>query len=104
MAGENEEAKSVSHHIVFTEVLESNLPSAEISVSRLQNEALGPVGAGFETTKWGLTVATYHILANPVICERLRQQLVDVIPDPFNIPSWAKLQALPYLSTCVKEG
>ncbi|RDL42235.1 uncharacterized protein BP5553_02214 [Venustampulla echinocandica] len=104
LAGKNEDAKLASYDTVFAELLNSKLPPHELTQDRLQNEAVSVIGAGFETTRWALTVASYHILANPAITERLRQELIEAIPDPDNILSWADLQALPYLTACIEEA
>ncbi|MCJ1439368.1 hypothetical protein MMC27_008760 [Xylographa pallens] len=100
----NRQAKLAQHDTVFAELLNSKLPPHELSQYRLQNEAVSVIGAGFETTRWALTVLSYHILANPPIYLRLRQELIDAIPDPNEIPSWAKLTELPYLSACIQEA
>lgn len=47
---------------------------------------------------------TYHILANPEIFNTLSQELKEVIPNPRNLPHWATLEKLPYLSSVVLEG
>lgn len=104
LSGKNKEAKFASQDTVFAELLNSKLPPHELSETRLQNEAISVIGAGFETTRWALTVSSYHILANTAISQRLRQELINAIPDPQNIPPWAELQALPYLSACIEEG
>jgi cytochrome P450 len=104
LENKNEQAKLASHDTVFADLLNSKLPPHELSQQRLQNEAVSVIGAGFETTRWTLTVASYHILANPTICQRLRQELVEAIPDSNDMLPWTELQALPYLSACVEEG
>ena len=104
LGGQNRQAKLASYDTVFAELLNSRLPPHELSQKRLQNEAVSVIGAGFETTRWALTVSSYHILANPAIHKRLRDELIDAIPDANEIPPWATLQALPYLSACIEEG
>ena len=104
LSGNHHEAKLASHETVFAEILNSKLPPNERSQQRLQNEAVSVVGAGFETTRWALTVQSYFILANPAIHQRLRQELMSAIPDPDLIPAWSQLQKLPYLSACIEEG
>lgn len=100
----NQQGKSTSRSTVILHLLQSNLPPEELSQDRLQQEAVSIVGAGFATTKWTLTVAFYHILANPVIYQRLRQELIDAMPNPDQILSWPELQALPYLSAWKEKG
>lgn len=104
LSGNDHEAKLASHETVFAEIMNSKLPLHEISQHRLQNEAVSIIGAGFETTRWALTVQSYSILANRAIHRRLRQELMSAIPDPDLIPAWSQLQQLPYLSACIEEG
>jgi len=104
LAGMNKDVKEAQHRTVFQDIIDSDLPPHEVSLLRLQNEAVSVVGAGFETTRWALTVFCYHVLANPSINKRLRDELKDAIPDPEQMPSWAALQELPYLSACIEEG
>jgi cytochrome P450 len=104
MTGQNEAHKSVSHQTVLSNLLASNLPPQELSVTRLQQEAVGIVGAAIETTKSTLTVASFHILDNPVIFRRLRQELEEVFADPTKPPTLAELERLPYLTAVIEEG
>lgn len=104
LSSDDQKAKSTSQETIFSNMLDSKLPPHELSQQRLQDEAVSVVGAGFETTRWALTVQSYSILANPCIYERLRQELIDAIPDPKCIPAWVELQKLPYLSACIEEG
>ncbi|KAL8958202.1 MAG: hypothetical protein Q9193_004696 [Seirophora villosa] len=82
---------------MFADILDSKLPPEEKTAIRLQNEAISLIGAGLETTKWTLTVAFYHILSDPAVHQKLREELEAAIPDPSAIPSWSDLQKLPYL-------
>ena len=89
---------------VFEALLEVGLPAAEVSHTRLHHEATAIVGAGIETTHRVLSVATFHILANPPVHQRLRQELVNAFPDPHNPPSLDELNRMPYLTVCIEEG
>ena len=104
LAGHNHEAKMSSHQTLFHEILSSNLPPEELRLNRLQNEAMGMIGAGVETTKWALSVGCFHILHNPLIQAHLRTELEAAIPDPQNILPWHELEKLPYLSAVVTES
>ena len=104
LSSNNEEDKLESQDTVFAELMKSKLPPHEVSQQRLQNEAVSVIGAGFETTRWALTVQSYFILANQDIHQRLCQELKEAIPDPDFIPAWSELQKLPYLSACIEEG
>ncbi len=103
LGGKNSDAEHSDFHTVFADVLKSKLPEEEKSQYRLQNEAVSVIGAGLETTRWAMTVASFHIIDNPQIFKRLREELDQAIPDPDHIPTWAQLQALPYLSACIDE-
>ena len=92
-----------SHDTVFSALLEFSLPPEQLSVTRLQHEAVSVTAAGIETTMRDLFLACYHILANPPVFQRLPEELITAIPDPENPPSWDELGILPYLSACIEE-
>jgi cytochrome P450 len=104
LAGRNLHAKDSSHPTVFHELLKSNLPPEDLTLSRLQNEAMSLVGAGDHTTKWAFTVGSFFVIENREINSRLRAELEAAIPDPSQIPPWLELEKLPYLSAVVSEG
>lgn len=93
---------------IFNSILDSGLPESELSVNRLQQEAISVTGAGIETTMRGLSVATYHILANPDVKTRLLAELKEAIPDASArgtaMPSWDSLMQLPYLTAVINEA
>ncbi|KAF6815012.1 cytochrome P450 [Colletotrichum plurivorum] len=89
---------------IFGVILESDLPTSEKTVGRLQQEAISVTGAGIETTMRALSLCTFHILNNPPVLERLQAELIDSIPDPRNPPNWDALSQLPYLSACINEA
>ena len=89
---------------IFAALLESGLPPQDVSLMRLKDEAISVVGGGLETTTRALTVASYHILANPPIYGKLKEELTQAIPDPQNPPSLNVLLKLPYLTVCIEEG
>ena len=51
-----------------------------------------------------LQTVTYHLLANPEKLAKLREALVQSIPDSNTIPPLGQLEAIPYLHACVQEG
>ena len=51
-----------------------------------------------------LSLASFHIIDNPPVLQRLRQELRTAIPDLEDPPSWDELGRLPYLSACIEEG
>lgn len=104
LAGRNEEAKAATLPTVFHDILHSNLPPHELSRKRLSQEAVGLVGAGTETTAWSLTIGTCHILDNPHVLRKLKDELTKAMPDPNQPLSMAELEQLPYLDAVVKES
>lgn len=93
-----------SRGTIFTEIMNSGLPPKEFILDRLMDEASGVVGAGIETTKWAFVVTCFHIINNPTIFQRLRQDLLKVIPNPAAPPSVTELEQVPYLMACIEEG
>lgn len=103
ISGENDGHKNVAHKTVFSELLQS-LPPDELSVELLKHEAASITGAGIDTTKTTLSLATYHILANPRIHKKLRDELIEAIPDlSASQPTLPELERLPYLNAIIQE-
>lgn len=61
------------------------------------------VGAGSETTGSGLEHVFFHVLSNPSIKARLRDELNKGAEDG-DLMSNQTLKNLPYLEACIKEG
>ncbi|ETS73447.1 hypothetical protein PFICI_15052 [Pestalotiopsis fici W106-1] len=97
-------AEKAAGTTIFHDILYSNLPPADKSLERLTQEAILVNGAGIETTTWTLTVATAHILLNPIINEKLSAELRAAMPDPTDILPSEKLENLPYLNAVVMES
>ncbi|RDW92216.1 hypothetical protein BP5796_01610 [Coleophoma crateriformis] len=89
---------------IFHTLLKSDLPESERDTSRLADEAVLLVGAGTLTTSWTLSVAMYHLLADPKILKKLKEELENAIPDPNESTPLPKLESLPYLTGVIKEG
>lgn len=97
-------SKTADHKTVFSEMLKSNLPSAELSLDRLKHEALSITGGGVDTIKNALVTASYGIISNPSIYKRLHEELVEAMPDiNGNPPTVPELERLPYLNAIVQE-
>ena len=89
---------------IFHEVLNSDLPDSEKTDARLGDEAQLIIAAGLITTSWALTVASYHLIANPEILRKLRQELDHVHISAKDDLDWRQLEVLPYLNGCVHEA
>ena len=99
---------AISHKLeyptLFHEILESDLPRAEKSVTRLKDEALVILGAGTLTNSWALSLATYHLLSLPEVLLKLRTELTATFPDANAPTTLPQLEALPYLNAVIKEA
>lgn len=92
---------------IFNAILnDMNLPASEKSNIRLADEAQLLLGAGIEITAWTLCQTLFYVLSNPNILKRLKAELREAVPDisAADAFSFAKLEALPYLRGCLKEG
>jgi cytochrome P450 len=72
----------------------------------MRDEAQTVVGAGLTTTAWSLSNACFYLIENETLQAKLRAELMDAIPDIHAKDAFAfqKLEGLPYLRGCVKEG
>jgi cytochrome P450 len=98
------DSRRLNHDTLFDEILSSKLPSNDLTLDRLSQEAMALTAAGVETVKSTITLALFHSLENPSIAARLKAELTAAIPDPTIIPPWLELEKLPYLSAVINEG
>ena len=89
---------------IFDGVLQSRLPPHELSNIRLKDEAVSIIGAGIASAEWTATIACFHIIDNPQILGKLKEELKASIPDVQKLPSLVELERLPYLMACVEES
>jgi cytochrome P450 len=87
-------------------MLSHDLPPEEFAPRRMRDEAQTVIGAGLTTTAWSLSNACFYLIENKEAQEKLRKELMEAIPDihakdAFN---FQKLEGLPYLRGCVREG
>lgn len=95
----------VSHPTIFHELLSSKvLPPEEKEIKRLAQEGQIVVQGGTLTTSWSLAIGAFHILNNPTVLRRLRDELYQAIPDPNAVVPVAELEQIPYLRAVIKES
>lgn len=92
-----------AHKTIFTEILNSKLPPEDKTHRRLADEAQIIVGGGVETTAFALAIASFHIIHNKAIYERLHKELCDAFPNKSEI-DLVKCESLPYLRACIMEA
>ncbi|CAO2652154.1 Nn.00g004370.m01.CDS01 [Neocucurbitaria sp. VM-36] len=88
---------------IFQEILSSKLPPEDKSHQRLADEAQIVVGGGVETTAFSLSIATFHIINNPRIYDRLHKDLVDAFPNRASLELYP-LEQMPYLKAIIMES
>lgn len=94
-----------NHASLFHHVAASDMPESERSPERLAKEAQVLLGGGTASTARTIGFATYYILANPEIKTKLQAELRDPMQEwPEKVPTFAELEALPYLQAIIKES
>lgn len=71
---------------------------------RLAQEGQILAQGGTLTTSWAISLATFHLLNRPETLRRLRDELFEAIPDPYEVVPLSKLENLPYLRGVVNES
>ena len=94
--------KPGQHQTIFHEVLHSDLQPEEKQANRLWQEGQSIIGAGTETVSNALNLIMYHVLANPAIHSRLKDELRTIMPN--GKAPWQQLETLPYLTAVIQEG
>jgi cytochrome P450 len=95
------------YRTIFQELIYSDIPAEEKSMTRMIDEGMTLIGAGTITTAHVLSTTAYHILANPEVLQTLKHELQEVMPDGSEVPTktlLAQLEHLPYLTAIITEG
>ncbi|CAG8953030.1 hypothetical protein HYFRA_00003223 [Hymenoscyphus fraxineus] len=101
---ENQEVSKEDRPKLFQIILDSNLPPEEKTASRIGSEAFTILGAGGDTVARAIATTTFHILSNPHILQKLKQELKEAIPIKSEIPDYKSLKDLVWLTSIIKEG
>ena len=95
------EHRTVLHSMIQSETL----PGQEKTFTRLANDGLVLIAAGYVTTSSTLAVTMYHLLTTRHIHARVLAELRTVMAtSESELPSVAQLEQLPYLTAIVNEG
>lgn len=103
-SGANTSHDASVHSTIFHDILSSKLPDHEKESHRLKDDAQLLIGAGTLTTSWTLTLATFHLLENPSILRRLKDELKTIDPHTRGHLSATALQSLPYFTAVIEEA
>lgn len=85
------------HNNIFDALVSPNVPEHERTLDRLEDESALLLGAGTETTARTIAVSMFHLMDNPDMGRRLREELRTVMETPTSKASWTDLEKLPYL-------
>ncbi|KAK1756780.1 cytochrome P450 [Echria macrotheca] len=101
-AGRKPRQRTIFHDLLDPEVAALN--QRQVSIEEMAAEAYAMCAAAAETTGNAMTAATYHVVTNPKIYSKLREELL-AMPVAFGDKlSYAELEKRSYLTGVVKEG
>lgn len=82
------------------------LGAEDKTFTRLLAEAQNVIGAGSETTGNTLSNFTYHVVSQPAVMKKLKDELRQAASQvrPSGLMNYRTLERLPYLKACVKEA
>ncbi|KAH6628941.1 cytochrome P450 [Chaetomium tenue] len=89
---------------VFEGILSSKLPDSDKTDIRMAGEAQLVVLGGEGTTAWTMHAALYHILADPLVCKKLKAELTTLPHTADGIPPLTEVENLPYLGAVIQES
>lgn len=96
-SGINKANKEQFFHNLYHALLASNLPQDEKRPERMAHEGFEILLAGSDTTARTMGIAVYHLIANPHLAQRLREELKTVMPKSQDVVELKVLQELPWL-------
>lgn len=82
---------------IFDALVDPSVPVTERTIERLTEEGMIVLGAGAETTANTMVLCTYHLIKNPDVLKKLRDELKQLMPHPTSSAPWAQAEQLPYL-------
>lgn len=101
----NDPAKVVAEHrTIFHHMLNPKEGGKQLTHLELRDEGATLLGAGTDTTSNTCNVGTFHILSNPGIEKRLREELREAWPNADEHMPLEKLEKLPYLTAIIHES
>jgi cytochrome P450 len=79
----------------------SDVPDHFRLADRLTDEGFSLVIGGTETTARSLSLGMFHLINEPHLRKKLREELRSVMPTPDSKPTWNELEQLPYLVSSI---
>jgi cytochrome P450 len=91
------EKSEKSQGVIIDALKDPNIPAADKTIDRLQDEGVTIIFAGTETTARALSVTMFHLMHDKSIFSRLRRELAFLPPVEGNRYTLSELASLPYL-------
>ncbi|KAK3329992.1 cytochrome P450 [Apodospora peruviana] len=105
VAASSDGANSRSERTIVHEIVDSNLPPEDKTLTRVFSDVVTVTGAGFETTASVLRLVLYHVYTNSKMLARLRAELAGVSSVPNEVVQGLRtVEQLPYLTAVLMEG
>lgn len=98
--GKNRRGPTQKEAVYESVMVNESLPPQERTLIRLEQEGALLALAGTESPAQSLSIIFYHLLANPSLLKKLREEIDGVPADA----SWPQLEKLPYLMAVIEEG
>ncbi|PLB45247.1 cytochrome P450 [Aspergillus steynii IBT 23096] len=99
--GEKVPRMTVFHQLLSPDAAEGHVVP---TVNDLTDEVYIILAAASDTTGNAMTIATYNVVRNPAIYDRLTAELKESFPDPKGNMDFVALEKLPYLTAVIKEA
>ncbi|CAI7595867.1 unnamed protein product [Penicillium manginii] len=98
------DVKVKEENYIFDALTGPEVPDAEKTLDRLEDEGALLLGAGTETTARAIAVSMFHVMSNAEVGRKLLCELKTILETPTSQASWLELEQLPYLTGVVNEG
>ncbi|KAE8371809.1 cytochrome P450 [Aspergillus bertholletiae] len=92
------------NNTIFHGILMSDLAAEDKTLSRLAEEAQLLVIAGHHTAAHTISAITFQLLSNPDKLLKLKKELATSLSSTGDLPRYAEVEHLPYLTAVIKEG
>ncbi|KAI5918541.1 cytochrome P450 [Camillea tinctor] len=89
---------------IFEGIIASNLPDEEKTDVRMAHDAQLIVLAGESTTGHSLCAILFELLSHPDDYRVAKNEIISALSDDDFVPSYAKIQSLPYFNAVIQEG
>lgn len=93
----NTTGKRVKRETIFKSLTDPVLPPEERTFMRVAHETGVILQAGTESISRSLTIAAFYLADQPILRDKLREELRTILSMPTNTASWAQLEQMPYL-------